>query len=69
MILHTILPREAVFPPCPPRQPKEISLAIPGGYLTGIREEGGVRIVRVFSTDPKCYLDPALSPGQLYHPT
>jgi hypothetical protein len=63
MLLYTIMPYEAVFPPQCDMQIE--TRRIKGGYVELLSSPGGRTVSRVIATDPKLYLK-GLSPGDKY---
>lgn len=60
MLLHTVVPYEAIFDVPNPTQPTPPLRQIDGGLLQ-LDEQG--RVSRLISTDPRLYLDPRYAPG------
>lgn len=63
MLLYTVMPYDAIFPPEIGGQMEERT--IPGGYLELLRTQQGCTVARIDSTDPRAYLG-RLSPGDKY---
>lgn len=68
MLLHTIVPFEAIFGspgqagalPSDTASPAGRECRVPGGLL---ELDGNGRVSRLISTDPRLYLDPRYAPG------
>lgn len=64
MLLYTIMPLEAIFPP---GEPQTEFRQIKGGYVELNRNDGELQVSRLISTDPSLYLH-GPQPGDKYHP-
>lgn len=60
MILHSIIPPEAIFPD----EPTEFETRqMRSGFIQGVNINGKFTVSRLISTDPSLYLDPRYAPG------
>ncbi len=60
MILHSIIPPEAIFPD----EPTEFETRqTRSGFIQGVNINGEFTVSRLISTDPSLYLDPRYAPG------
>lgn len=65
MILYTREPLSSIFPEEPAATRVQ---SLPHGYAELTHGEEGPRLQRIFSTDPKDYLNPRLQPGSKMQP-
>ncbi len=65
MLLYTVMPYDAIFPPQPEGEPEE--RPIPGGYLELTHTSAGYTVSRIDSTDPRMYLG-RFAPGDRIPP-
>lgn len=63
MLLYTIMPYEAIFPPASDMQIE--TRPVKGGFIELVRGPEGPAVSRLISTDPAMYLK-GPSPGELY---
>lgn len=79
MLLHTIVPYEAIFSPGAPADgapgaqaqaavPQAGESPAPGGVVQWVRDARGTHVSRLVSTDPRAYLNAAYAPGAPWHP-
>lgn len=62
MILHSVLPPEAVFPEC--RKDAYEYKPFQNGYIQCRHSGDGYTVSRLISTDPRLYLDARFTPGE-----
>ena len=63
MLLYTIMPYEAVFPPQAGMQTE--TRKVKGGFVELLKSQEGYQVSRLISTDPRMYLN-GISPGDKY---
>ena len=63
MLLYTIMPYDAIFPPDPQTAPE--LKPIKGGFVSIVNTPEGRTLSRLISTDPRMYLN-GLKPGDPY---
>ena len=83
MLLHTIMPYEAIFAQGAAQQSGGGALpgaqaqtgaaasgetAVPGGVVQWARDAYGTHVSRLVSTDPRAYLNAAYAPGAPWKP-
>lgn len=64
MILYTMMPHEQVFPPSSEETVNQVMITYNGiPVMAEWTENHEYRVLRVMSTDPNHYMDPACMPG------
>ncbi len=72
MLLYTKEPYEMIFPGAEVSaqdMPQVISAKIDGVLVEGFEKTDGIHITRLYSTNPKHYLEPGFSPGSVVRRT
>ncbi len=64
MIIHSIMPED--FLREKQNIPEGECISFDKGFIMGVRDDKGVKISRIISTDPSVYLDSKFSPGEYY---
>ncbi|KHD86553.1 YlzJ-like family protein [Heyndrickxia ginsengihumi] len=65
MILHTMMPKEMIFPTDSLEFTKQEMIAYNGVPILAEQVEQGYRIIRILSSNPNDYLQAELMPGTL----
>ncbi|WZY01547.1 YlzJ-like family protein [Bacillus sp. FSL W7-1360] len=66
MILYTHVPLEHIFPEDASAYQSQMTIPCPEGHLIVEQIDGGDwRIVRLLSSDPNAFLNPAYEPGMV----
>ncbi len=68
MILYTKEPYELIFQDAQADTagiPQTVTEKINDVLVEGIKQADGIQITRLYSTNPRCYLDPGFSPGSI----
>ena len=65
MILYTVASPEDIFREQGGAQEKRVTMKIDGGFVEGVKCEGGLRVERLITTDLKMDLDKRFEIGKL----